>query len=75
MRLGIEDNIIVTYASDNDRGPGRTPERKTRGRKLSTYEAGMRVPAIAWGPGVGLQAGEDSSTVVRAMDWYPALAT
>jgi len=74
-RLGIDDNTIVIYASDNGRGPGRTPEQKIRGRKLSTYEGGMRVPAIAWGPGLGLQAGAESSAVVRAMDWYPTLAT
>jgi pectinesterase len=74
-RLGVEDNTIVIYASDNGRGPGRTPEQKIRGRKLSTYEGGMRVPAIAWGPGLGLQAGAISSAVVRAMDWYPTLAT
>lgn len=74
-RLGIEDNTIVIYASDNGRGPGRTPEQKIRGRKLSTYEGGIRVPAIAWGPGVGLQAGAESSTVIRALDWYPTLAT
>lgn len=75
IRLGIDDNTIVVYASDNGRGPGRTPEQKIRGRKLSTYEGGIRVPAIAWGPGLGLQAGEESSEVVRAMDWYPTLAT
>ncbi|MEO2013457.1 MAG: alpha/beta fold hydrolase [Fuerstiella sp.] len=74
-RLGIDDNTIVLYVSDNGRGPGRTPEQKIRGRKLSTYEGGIRVPAIAWGPGLGLQAGAESSTVVRAMDWYPTLAT
>lgn len=74
-RMGIEDNTIVIYASDNGRGPGRTPEQKIRGRKLSTYEGGLRVPAIAWGPGLGLQAGAVSSAVVRAMDWYPTLAT
>lgn len=74
-RLGISDNTIVVYASDNGRGPGRTPEQKIRGRKLSTYEGGIRVPAIAWGPGLGLQRGETSSAVVRAMDWYPSLAT
>ena len=33
------------------------------------------MPAIAWGPGLGLQAGVESSAVVRAMDWYPTLAT
>ncbi|MDV6030523.1 MAG: sulfatase-like hydrolase/transferase [Phycisphaera sp. RhM] len=74
-RLGIDDNTVVVYASDNGRGPGRTPTQKLRGRKLSTYEAGIRVPAIAWGPGLGLQTGAESSTVVRAMDWYPTLAT
>lgn len=74
-RLDIEDKTIVIYASDNGRGPGRTPQQTIRGRKLSTYEGGIRVPAIAWGPGVGLQAGAESSAVVRAMDWYPTLAT
>lgn len=74
-RLEIDDNTVVIYASDNGRGPGRTPDQKIRGRKLSTYEGGIRVPAIAWGPGLGLQSGKDSSAVVRAMDWYPTLAT
>ncbi len=74
-QLKIDNKTIVIYASDNGRGPGRTPEQKIRGRKLSTYEGGMRVPAIAWGPGLGLQAGQESSAVVRAMDWYPTLAT
>ena len=74
-RLNLSDKTIVIYASDNGRGPGRTPEQKIRGRKLSTYEGGIRVPAIAWGPGIGLQSGAESSAVVRAMDWYPTLAT
>jgi arylsulfatase A-like enzyme len=73
--LGIDDDTIVIYASDNGRGPGRTPDQKIRGHKLSTYEGGIRVPAIAWGPHLGLQAGAESSAVVRAMDWYPTLAT
>ena len=33
------------------------------------------MPAIAWGPGLGLQSGRESTAVVRAMDWYPTLAT
>lgn len=72
---GIDQNTIIIYASDNGRGPGRTPDQKIRGRKLSTYEGGIRVPAIAWGPGVEIQASGKSSAVVRAMDWYPTLAT
>ncbi|WP_236618017.1 sulfatase-like hydrolase/transferase [Rhodopirellula europaea] len=74
-RLNIDDNTVVVYASDNGRGPGRNPQQKIRGRKLSTYEGGIRVPAIAWGPGLGLRAGISSPAVVRAMDWYPTLAT
>ncbi|MFT4548910.1 MAG: arylsulfatase A [Verrucomicrobiales bacterium] len=72
---GIDDNTIVIYTSDNGRGPGRTPQQKIRGRKLSTYEGGIRVPAIAWGPGLDLQAGLESSALVHAMDWYPTLAS
>ena len=71
----LQDNTVVIYASDNGRGPGRSPDQPIRGRKLSTYEGGIRVPAIAWGPGVGLQVGTESSAVIRAMDWYPTLAT
>jgi len=74
-RAGLDEHSIVIYASDNGRGPGRTPAQKLRGHKLSTYEAGIRVPAIAWGPGVGWQTGAESAEVVRAMDWYPTLAT
>ncbi|MCA9031788.1 MAG: sulfatase-like hydrolase/transferase [Planctomycetaceae bacterium] len=74
-RLNIADNTLVVYASDNGRGPGRTPEQKIRGNKLSTLEGGIRVPAIAWGPGLGLQQNVESSAVIRAMDWYPTLAT
>jgi arylsulfatase A-like enzyme len=73
--LSIADNTIVVYTSDNGRGPGRSRSQPLRGRKLQTYEAGIRVPAIAWGPGLSIRAGHTSSAVVRAMDWYPTLAT
>ena len=71
----LDQNTIVIYASDNGRGPGRNENQKIRGRKLSTFEGGIRVPAIAWGPGLGLQAGQKSGAVIRAMDWFPTLAT
>jgi arylsulfatase A len=74
-RLGIVDNTIVIYASDNGRGPGRNPSQPIRGRKLSTLEGGIRVPCIAWGPGCGIRGKHESSQVVRAMDWYPTLAS
>lgn len=74
-RLEIEDETIVVYASDNGRGPGRNKSQLIQGRKLSTYEGGIRVPCIAWGPGLGVKEGSESSEVVFAMDWYPTLAT
>jgi arylsulfatase A-like enzyme len=73
--FGIDDRTVVVYASDNGRGPGRTESQPIRGRKLSTWEGGIRVPAIAWGPGVGVRSGHESHAVVRAMDWYPTLAS
>ncbi|RMF94415.1 MAG: N-acetylgalactosamine-6-sulfatase, partial [Planctomycetota bacterium] len=74
-RLDIADRTIVLYLSDNGRGPGRNPQQPIRGRKLSTFEGGIRVPAIAWGPKLGIQSGVVCREVVRAMDWYPTLAT
>ncbi len=73
--LGLTKNTIVIYASDNGRGPGRNAQQPIRGSKLTTYEGGLRVPAIAWGPGVGIRAGHECAAVVHAMDWYPTLAT
>ena len=74
-RLGIEDETVVIYASDNGRGPGRNSSQKIQGRKLSTYEGGIRVPGIAWGPGLGIRSGYESSNLATALDWYPTLAT
>ncbi len=74
-RQGIADNTLVVYASDNGRGPGRTPKQPIHGRKLSTWEGGIRVPCIAWGPGLGVKSNQVSAEVVRAMDWYPTFAT
>jgi len=73
--LGIADRTLVIYASDNGRGPGRTAEQPIRGNKLTTMEGGIRVPCIAWGPGLGVKAGQTSSQLVHAMDWYPTFAT
>lgn len=73
--LDIDDNTLVIYASDNGRKPGRTTDQPIRGNKLTTWEGGIRVPCIAWGPGVAVKAGRTSSALVNAMDWYPTFAT
>ncbi|MFQ3326044.1 MAG: arylsulfatase A [Salibacteraceae bacterium] len=73
-RLGIADNTIVVYASDNGRGPGRNENQPIRGGKITTYEGGLRVPSIAYAPGL-IQQGVTNSTMAHAMDWYPTLAS
>ena len=74
-RLRLDQNTIVIYASDNGRRPGRNPQQPLRGNKLTTWEGGIRVPAIAWAPGLNLLSNVRLSTPIRAMDWYPTLAT
>ncbi len=73
--LGLAEQTVIVYLSDNGRGPGRTPDQPIRGRKLSTFEGGIRVPGIVWGPGLGVRQNHVSAAPVRAMDWYPTLAT
>ena len=73
--LGLDENTIVVYASDNGRGPGRNADQPIQGRKISTWEGGLRVPGIIHGPGAGVQQGVECSEVVSALDWLPTLAT
>ena len=52
--LGIEKNTLVIFTSDN--GPTNFAKRfnssgELRGRKRDLYEAGTRIPFIAWWPG------------------------
>ena len=73
-RFGIADETILVYASDNGRQGGRNKQQPLRGNKLTTYECGIRVPCIAYCPGV-ISEGITSSVVLHAMDWYPTLAS
>ncbi len=72
-RLGIDDETVLMYVSDNGRGPGRNKQQPIRGSKLTTYEGGLRVPCIAYGPGI--RKGFEAKVVAHAMDWYPTLAS
>lgn len=74
-RLEIDDETVVVYVSDNGRWPGRNKDQPLKGSKLTTFEAGMRVPCIAYGPGVGIVEGLETNVLAHAMDWYPTLAS
>ncbi|MEJ2483076.1 MAG: arylsulfatase, partial [Gemmatimonadota bacterium] len=74
--LGIADNTIVFYSTDN--GPhmntwpdaGMTP---FRGEKNTNWEGGWRVPAMVRWPG-HIPAGSVSNEIVHHMDWFPTFA-
>ncbi len=67
--LGIDENTLVFYLSDNGgwRVPGMADNGKLRGHKGETYEGGIRVPfAMRW-PG-NVPSGVDYSQSVISLD-------
>ncbi|MCM5664119.1 arylsulfatase [Galbibacter mesophilus] len=73
--LGVEDNTIVIYTTDN--GPhfnmwpdgGITP---FRGEKNTNWDGGYRVPCIIKWPGK-IKAGKVVNEIVAGNDWVPTL--
>jgi arylsulfatase A-like enzyme len=66
---------IVLFLSDNGPLPAFRRERTVglRGSKLSLYEGGVRLPFIAWGPGIVPAGLTNDSTVLAAVDLLPTL--
>ena len=54
-RLQLDENTLVVITSDN--GGNRRNTAPLRSGKGSLYEGGIRVPAMVWGPGLGVKAG------------------
>jgi arylsulfatase A-like enzyme len=72
--LGIDDNTLVIFASDNGPMPplpGRS--QGLRGSKLSLYEGGIRLPFIARWPGLVPAGKIDDTTVIGAIDVFPTM--
>ena len=65
-------NTLVIFLSDNG-GTPRGVNRPLRGNKASTWEGGLRVPAIAWWPGK-IKQGQVSEEIVSNMDILPTFA-
>ena len=76
--LGLEDQTLVVFSSDN--GAWRTMRAYggsngvLREGKLTTFEGGHRVPALARWPG-HIPPGRVHHEVVTMMDWFPTFAT
>ena len=62
-RLGVADNTIVVFMSDNG-SPRNNPQNlPLRGHKISGYEGGTRVPLIVKWPGVSPKKKRTASPV------------
>ena len=70
--LGIEDNTVVFFTSDNGGLSKNTSNYPLLGGKSFCYEAGTRVPFIVKWPHV-VEAGTTESTPVIGMDLYPTM--
>lgn len=66
-RLGITDETLVIFTSDNGGWSGATDNRPLRAGKGYLYEGGLRVPLIVRWPGV-TQAGTVNGHPVVTMD-------
>jgi len=73
--LGIAENTIVLYSTDN--GPHRNswPDAGTtsfRNEKNTGWEGGFRVPSMVRWPGK-IKAGKVSNEIMSHLDWMPTL--
>ena len=76
-RLGIEENTILIFTSDNGAGkPGAVSDGATaifNGHKGTAYEGGNRVPFIVKWPGI-VKPGSITSTMVSQVDLFKTFA-
>ena len=70
--LGLEENTIVVFLSDNGGVDTMFDNAPLRAGKGSVYEGGIRVPCIVRWPGV-VKPGTVSETPLHVVDWYPTL--
>jgi len=73
--IGIEDNTIVIFTSDNGPLPSFRGSRAAglRGTKLSLYEGGIRMPFIIKWPGHVPPGKTDNTSVINSTDLLPSL--
>lgn len=74
-KLGIADNTIVIFTSDNGALPTFDQIRTNglRGSKVSLYEGGIRMPFIISWP-AQIKPGEvDDASVISSLDLFPSL--
>jgi arylsulfatase len=73
--LGIANNTIVLYTTDNGPHQNSWPDAGTtpfRSEKNTNWEGAFRVPCLIRWPG-HIQAGSVSNEIVSGLDWMPTL--
>ena len=73
--MGQLDNTIVVFTTDNGAETITFPDGGTtpfKGGKLSTWEGGMRAPALVRWPGV-IKPGTVKNDIFASLDWLPTL--
>jgi arylsulfatase A-like enzyme len=73
--LGVADNTIVLFTSDNGAEIFTWPDggnHPFRGEKGTTYEGGFRVPMLVKWPGT-IKPGTIVNDIMSAEDWMPTL--
>lgn len=68
--LGLADNTLVVFCSDNGGSEPVTDNAPYRGGKGTPYEGGIRVPVIMRWPGV-FTPGTVSDAPICSIDFYP----
>jgi arylsulfatase len=71
--LGVADNTIVQYGTDNGPHKNTWPDAGVnpfRGEKNTNWEGGWRTPSMVRWPG-HIKAGSISNEIMSGMDWMP----
>ena len=71
--LGIADNTIVVYSTDNGAEKGSWPDggiTPFHGEKGTTWEGGFRIPQVIRWPGV-IEPGTVYNNIISHEDWLP----
>lgn len=71
--LGIEDNTLFIFASDNGGFPDATSNLPLYGYKGTLYEGGIRIPTCMVWPNQ-IQAGSNNETPITFVDYLPTFA-
>ncbi len=71
--LDLARDTFVLFMADNGRTGARIDEVRLRGGKGSGFEGGLRVPLVAWWPGV-IPAGRTTHEFLTGLEILPTLA-